>query len=1049
MLAPSGIDGSWLTMTQHHFDEWLQALGFDPASSSFHLASRVLAPRHAYAPELHDLLNPQGEIQAEAVFDVEGVPTVTFFLDDGSLLSDAQRLNALRQRIWNQGLVSVLLVIREAEIVAVPVAPRHEPGTPLPLELARRDGPLSRADIQSGGIRERHADWFNLEERVDRKLLANLRATVRQLTRTKTADGGVYAREDAQYLVGQVLFVSYLEHRRIVGARYRQSRNVERLHELVLQCNRQAVVRLFDQLKRDFNGDFLERDDISSALWASLPEAGYAAIADLLAATDIERRQPSFFPYNFRFIPVELLSGIYESFLGKDDRKKLAAYYTPRHLANLVVDQALSGSKDLMAEKIYDGACGSGILLTTAFRRLLGEAEARRGGHQIPLRERIALLQQHIWGSDLSEAACRVTAFSLYLSLLERLQPSDIVALCDDVQLKLPTLRGRNLFSGPDQGDFFSPLNPHGQRRDFTLLLSNPPWMELSADESRWVDDWAEKSGHPRTLRQVAADFAWRASEIAAPGARLCLILPMTLLLKPTSQNFLSAWLERVKWLRAINFGDLKELLFADGRASCIVLLAERREPTDEDGSAPVPPRETFEYWAPKADVSLAFGRLTLHGVDRHDVQAQAIARSNRELVTRMWGDAFDMSLWAGMRLLGTFGQMFSGKGGRWRKRKGFHRTDNASTAVRTPSTLFHEGRFLVPRMLYHCPVVVAAEAIPFPAQEIPAFTGDVDKLLDVFDGPRIVFPDGPAPDGAIRAAFVHGPASFVSSVGVIAGPADDEDLLRFAAVYLRSDLMRYFSLMQLYQVLSDRDRVSLSDISAFPFYTPERHPQPERARAIIRQVAQASRELELSPSLRREHDWLQRKPQLDGLIEDYFGLAGEARAIVRESVEILRPMVRPYGLSKVFQNASHRVDDAMARRYAVSLKAELEAWRDARNGEGEFQVQVRLTNVERAGAFGIVAVRVGSALDSEISSERSDLAVDALVRAMHAAGLLPVQAQEQIYLAADTVIVSGDTVYCIKPQAQRLWLLRQARRDAEKIVRTTLKAGAGLQETT
>ena len=89
----------------------------------------------------------------------------------------------------------------------------------------------------------------------------------------------------------------------------------------------------------------------------------------------------------------------------------------------------------------------------------------------------------------------------------------------------------------------------------------------------------------------------------------------------------------------------------------------------------------------------------------------------------------------------------------------------------------------------------------------------------------------------------------------------------------------------------------------------------------------------------------------------------------------------------------------------------------------------------------------IGDSLDSEVSSERSDLAVDALVRAMHNAGLLPVQAQEEIYLAADTIIVSGDTVYYIKPQAQRLWLLRQAHRDAERIVRTTLKPTSQSQE--
>ncbi len=1041
-------------MTQQRFDQWLHALGYDPASSSLHLASSQLAPRHPYAPELHDLLNPQGEIRAEAVFDVEGVPTVSFFVDDGSLLSDAHRLNALRQRIWNQGLVTVLLVIRETDIVPVPVAPRRKPGAALPWAQARRDGPLSRADIQSGDIRERHADWFNLEERVDRKLLANLRATVNRLTKIPggpTDDAqwhGTYAREDAQYLVGQVLFVSYLEHRGIVSARYRQERGVGRLHDLVAQRDRQGGVRLFDQLKQDFNGDFLEREDGTPSLWAGLPEAGYAAIEDLLAATDIERQQPSFFPYNFRFIPVELLSGVYESFLGKGDKKKLAAYYTPRHLANLVVDQALSGSKDLLTERIYDGACGSGILLTTAFRRLLGEAEARRGGQQIPLKERISLLQEHIWGSDLSEAACRVTAFSLYLSLLERLQPSDIVALCDDAQTKLPTLRGRNLYSGDDQGDFFSPHNPLTQRRDYTLLLSNPPWMEVSASEGNWVKTWAEQAEHPRSLEQIAIDFAWRASEIAQPGARLCLILPMTMLLKPSSQDFLSAWLERVRWHRVINFGDLKELMFADGRASCVVLLAERRPPAaDPAVLAPIPGRETFEYWAPKADVSLAFGRLTLHGVDRHVVQTQAIARSNRELVTRMWGDAFDLALWAKLRLRGTFAQMFEGRNRRWRKRKGFHRTDNSPTAVRISSEPLHDHPFIVPAMLYDTPVAVATEADPFPKNDIPEITGDIDDLLAVFDGPRIVFPDGPAPDGTVRAAFVKGRAAFMSSVGVLAGPPEDEDLLRFAAIYLRSDLVRYLGLMQLYQLLSDRDRISLRDIGAFPFHPPERHPQPERARAIVRQIADISRKLERSPAMRRPHDWQQHKPDLDKLIEEYFGLEGETAEIVRETNAILRPQVRPYGLSTVFENAGRRVDDVMATRYAKSLQSELEAWRDARGGKGQFRVKVRLTNIARAGAFGIVEVRVGKTVEGDASSERSDLAVDAVVRGLHEAGLLPVQAQEEIYLAADTVIVSGDTVYYVKPQAQRMWLLRQAHRDAERIVRATLSPAPSAQE--
>jgi hypothetical protein len=1035
----AGTDRS--AMTQQRLDQWLQALGYDPASRSVHRASAELVARHPYAPELHDLLNPTGDICAEVVFDVEGQPTVGFFLDDGSLLTDDRRLADLRQKVWNQGLISVLLVVRDDEIVPVPVAPRRKPGAALRLADARRDGPLSKADIQSGDIRDRYPEWFNLEERVDRKLLANLRHTVNRLSRLHLDAPGAnrLSREQAQYLVGQVLFVSYLEHRGIVGARYRQSRGVGQLLDLVSSHDRAGMVRLFDRLKHDFNGDFLESEQAATSMWAGLADNGYSAVHELLAATDVERRQPSFFPYNFRFIPVELLSGVYESFLGRDDKDKLAAYYTPRNLANLVVDQALAGSKDLLAEKIFDGACGSGILLTTAFRRLLGEAEARRGGARISLRDRIEMLRGHIFGSDLSEAACRVTAFSLYLSLLERLEPSDIVALCEDENVKLPTLRGSNLFSGSERGDFFSPHNPNGQRRDYTLLLSNPPWMELGSDESAWVDNWAAQAGHPRTLKQIAADFAWRATEIAAPGARLCLILPMTLMLKPTSQAFLAAWLERVKLHRAINFGDLKELLFAEGRASCIVLLAERREPQFEDGSAPIPGRETFDYWVPKADVSLAFGRLTLHGTDRHVVQTQAIARSNRELVTRMWGDDFDLALWSRLCLRGTFKEMFEGRNARWGKRKGFHRTDNSAHARKTSSEPLHRMPFVRPEMLYDVPVIRADEAQAFPRQDMPVVYGDVDELMDVFTGPRILFPDGPDPKGTIRAAYIDRPASFMSSIGVIAGPHADEDLLRFAAIYLRSDLVRYFAMTQLYQLLSDRDRVSLRDIAAFPFYPPKRHAQPERAQSIVREVAAISRSLEHVPALERVHVWERRKPELDELIEEYFELEGDDRAVVRETVELLRDTVRPYGLKAVFEIARRRVDDAMAKRYAGALMRELEAWRDARGGEGEFTVSVRMTNVARAGAYGIVSIRVGEERTGRIDTTRSDAAVDEVIRGLFERDLLPLAAREHIYLAADTVLVDGDTVHVVKPQAQRLWLLRQARRDAERIVQATL----------
>lgn len=1024
-------------MLSNRLDPWLRALGYAEASPSLHLARDPVPQDHPYAPELRDLLNPNGEIQAQAVFDVDGVPAITFFVGGRtSALQDPAQLLQLRQRIWNQGLITVVLVVDSDAATAYPASAVAGAQASLTLTEAKIDGPWSCSDLLSGDVRERFPTWFRLEDRVDRKLLRNLNLTVRDLAGSKLRNGRECGKSAAQYLVGQALFISYLEHRGIVDEPYRLKNKVGTFVDLVAARDRDGLAQLLSCLKDDFNGDFLEPDAKKKSLWLDLGNAGFDVIANFLRAADVANAQPALFPYNFRYIPVELLSGIYESFLG-ESKKELAAYYTPRHLANVVVSQALADSTDLLAERIYDGACGSGILLTTAFRRLIGAAEAK-AKRQLSLRDRIDLLRTQIFGSDLSEAACRVTAFSLYLSLLEQLQPTDIVSLCEDENVKLPPLRDFNLFCGPDKGDFFSAQNPLSNGRKFTLFLSNPPWNEPDGESSGLVDEWAARQGYPRPLRQIAADFIWRAGDCLVPTGRMCVILPMTLLLKPTSQEFLSAWLTRVKWKRLINFGDLKELLFDDGRASCIVLLANPRVLNEHDEWI-VPPTETFEYWVPKADVGLAFGRISLHGVDRHQVQTQAIVRSNRELVTRMWGDEFDMALWARLRLRGTFGDLLRGKHKRWSRRKGFHRVDsNVEIGKHVSSAPLWKMKFLKPEHLYRCPVVAAADLEAFPRNEMPMLPSLDASLIEYFSGPRILFPDGPAPDRSIRAAFLSAQASFMSSVGVISGPPEDEDLLRFAAFYLRSDLVRYFMVTQVYQLLSDRDRISLKDIEQFPFYPPERHSDPVKARQIVSEVAAISKSLEQRDDFTRPNAWEESRPKVERLIKDYFDLPRDAQAIVKETVDVILPATRPYGMSRVYELATERVSDVVAKHYAKALQSELNSWRDAGDGEGSFDVDVYYTEARSAGALAVAQVSLHKNAESKPTGQQATLVVDAILRKLKDAKLLTVELQERMHFVPDTLIVSGNTAYLIKPVAQRLWLRRQARRDAARIVSAT-----------
>ena len=306
-----------------------------------------------------------------------------------------------------------MIEVKGDEAVALPARKLRKAGERLRLADARPDGPFSALDIATANVSRRMPEWFDVKARVDRELLSNLSTVVSKLT-----EGGFQGISDheahrrrAELLIGQVLFVSYLEHREIVGETYRQRRAVAQLHNLVARADRQGVRTLIDCLQSDFNGDFLGDDRHDP--WAALSDAGFALLNQFLRRTDMRTGQGDFWNYDFSYIPVELLSGLYEKFLSPEKQAREGAYYTPRNLAMLAVDQVLITSPDPLSETIFDGACGSGILLTTAYRRLIALSEARLG-RQLGFAERGDLLKRRIFGGDINFMACRVTAFSLY-----------------------------------------------------------------------------------------------------------------------------------------------------------------------------------------------------------------------------------------------------------------------------------------------------------------------------------------------------------------------------------------------------------------------------------------------------------------------------------------------------------------------------------------------------------------------------------------------------------------------------------------------------------
>ena len=77
--------------------------------------------------------------------------------------------------------------------------------------------------------------------------------------------------------------------------------------------------------------------------------------------------------FKFEHIPIGVLSQVYETFSRQWDgehAKKMSAYYTPKNIAKCLVEEAFGGMEEPVGARVLDPACGAGIFLVLAFRKL-------------------------------------------------------------------------------------------------------------------------------------------------------------------------------------------------------------------------------------------------------------------------------------------------------------------------------------------------------------------------------------------------------------------------------------------------------------------------------------------------------------------------------------------------------------------------------------------------------------------------------------------------------------------------------------------------------
>lgn len=567
-------------------------------------------------------------------------------------------LAAWRQEIWNEGFAPLLWIVSPDRIDlyngfgrprpdADPAQNRLATFLTIASELEKLDSLAGRFAMETGQFWTK-TKQVDRKTAVDQQLLSDLAVLERDLVSANLV------RDEAQALIGRAIFTQYLLDRDIITA--------ERLHSLCGTTRLSAALRdlqatsqLFKWLSKTFNGDMFPPSSAAPPAPAHL-----SRVANFLDAVDPVSGQTTFFPYQFDVIPVELISSIYEQFAHSGaapvagrarstEATRAGVYYTRLPVVSLILDEVMDGLDG--EQTVLDLTCGSGVFLVEAFRRLIHLKGPRTPMTRAAIRE---VLYTQIYGVDISEAAIRVAAFSLYLAALE---------LDPDPQppegLTFEPLIGRTLFVGDartiEQTEAGTAHLVQGDvLKSFDLIVGNPPWSFKGKAGT------ADRRKGGRTLpaqpRGVGLDFLMRAADFANAQTRFGMVLSATPFFSKTGGAAARHVVRELGPVTLVNLSNLRSWLFEGAAMPAMVLFARHRPQPMETLTivqvpwSPAGPRShTFEI-APSDIV-----RLSLNDWEARPSRLKTAAFGGRRDL-RLVDDLTDAHLPLGERLrdLGT-----------------------------------------------------------------------------------------------------------------------------------------------------------------------------------------------------------------------------------------------------------------------------------------------------------------------------------------------------------------------------------------------------------
>lgn len=990
-------------------------------------------------PEYQEL----GEMGADKVYFSGDFPAVLFkevkVFDIDALIQIAE----IQHKAWNYRKIMFLFVVSDTEIRIYNCheKPKYiKPDSDYDKELSpyqifsstKDDGAnlkilveiFSRIGVDSGLLWTSDynlRDGINVQKRIDRYLVESLLRTADALKKDITDTNIIHG------LLMRSLFILYLEDKgaaKEAGLYKEIKKNAESYFDILDDVD--ATYKLFAKLQDHFNGNVFPiiEDEQSKVKKEHLEK-----IKKCFIDGDISG-QPKLFEnwriFKFDFIQIELLSEVYENFLGElEAKKEKGQFYTPYTLVELILNDKLPIKNETNYNvKILDPACGSGIFLVESYKRLIRRWKNKNPEKIITFKELNDILVKNIFGIEIDPLAIKVTAFSLYLALVEHLNPKK---LWIDKTNKFPYLidnpkdvsikgkEGHNLWCRDTIGE----VNPDDFEK-VNLVVGNPPFGTKKLSKS--IMDYCVKHDFGK---EMVLPFLHKSVDFC-PDGDIALIFNAKVLTNTEKpfQNF-RQWLLNENYVEKIynlsifrkipkNFGG--QLFTSAVGPICIVYFQKNLPPKTSN---------TIEYWAPKTYIksNLIDGVL----VDSTDIKflprTECQMPDTKIWKIAMWGNIADYHFLKSLSSSPTLKQYIEHKN--IKKGLGLQFLDNSTKKITKDKSI--PQKYILPKHIdrYYTDYFselkdglsekskkIYAKHYGINAEQLNRID-DFRRLgaIETYKAPHILIKEG-LKEWRVCASFVKEVCSFNSKV--LGFHHNDEKMLKGLTCYLNSKLAAYFLFMISASIGIEREELKPNEYYQLPFSfkDDDMYSLAEILDKYLNlNVFEQNNQIDVFES------------QIDNLIFSLCNISEKNKFIISDAFEYSFSLL----IEGVNSKAFHRIisDENMA--YAEMLRQELNIF----YSETNHKINITVYDVQRHDPLNLVVLHFcekEKPTEIKQADELSSLLKELDKYAIQEKG-------KNLYVQKQFRYYDRDKIYLIKPNQKRFWTRSQAIDDALSLI--------------